>query len=131
MTAADEMEKCPECGSTDRGTRYLTTPPMECNPLGAFCRNVWHHVPPEVQQDEFTEQELTVILALSLGMRHDDIGKHLMIAEDIVQHCRLSISDKAGCMSDRGSLREFIKTALNSEVLWRTGKPDPRRPQPR
>lgn len=127
MTPTDEVGKCPECASIDKGTRYVT-PPTEGNPSGTFCKNAWHDVPSEVQQDEFTEQELTVILALSLGMRHDDIEQHLKMAEDIVQHCRMAISDKAGCMSDRVSLREFIKTALHSEVLWRKGKPDPRRP---
>jgi hypothetical protein len=126
MTPADEVGKCPECGSIDRGTRYLITPPTEGDPPGTFCKNAWHHVPPEVHRDEFTEQELTVILALSLGMRHHDIEKHLGMTEDIVQQCRASISEKAG--GGTLGLREFIKTALNSEVLWRTGKPDPRRP---
>lgn len=122
MTTAEEVGTCPECGSTDKGTRYSLTPQI-MDAVARFCKNDWHNVPPEVNRDEFTEQELTVILALSLGMRHHDIEKHLGMTEDIIQQCRGSISDKAG-----PDLRDFIRTALNSEMLWRKGKPDPRRP---
>lgn len=127
----DEVRKCPECGSTDKGTRSEISPPAEGNPFGTYCKNAWHHVPPDPPDPlDFTPQELTVILALSLGMRHHDIEQHLGMTEDIVQHCRTSISDKAVGLSDRLSLCEFIKNALNAELRRRRRLKSKRREKP-
>jgi DNA-binding NarL/FixJ family response regulator len=121
MATADKVGvgNCPECGSTDKGMRYSLTPQiMDGNPLARFCQNAWHNPPEMHRQDEFTPHELTVILALSLGMRHKDIEENLGMAEQIVQQCRSSISDKAG-VSGRPDLYQFVRDALNAELQRR------------
>jgi DNA-binding NarL/FixJ family response regulator len=125
MTPTDEVGKCPECGSIDRGTRYLITPPSENSPLGTFCKNVWHHVPPEVHPDDFTDLEVDVILGMCRGkgrtVPNKEIAEQLRIAEDVVKATMMSIFNKAG-LSSRWELFEFIKGALNNELRRRSGR---------
>jgi DNA-binding NarL/FixJ family response regulator len=122
MTPADEVGKCPECGSIDRGTRYLITPPTEGNPLGTFCKNAWHQlppVPPEVHQDEFTEQEFQFIFGVCSGLSHREIAERYKTAEDIVKRTICNIFDKLGNVSNRLELNLFVRTALNGELRRR------------
>jgi hypothetical protein len=127
MTPEEEVGKCPECGSTDKGARYSLTPQiMDGDPLARFCKNAWHDVPPEVRGDEFTELEFQVIFALCWGgapywrLNNEETAKQLGITEDIVMQTMMSISDKAGL--GPLDLREFARTALNAELRRRSGR---------
>src|SRR5215472_12327019 len=124
MRPADEVGKCPECGSTDRGTRYSLTPRiMDGDPLARFCKNPWHN-PPEVQRDdEFNALEFQVIFALCWGgpprwrLNNEEMAQQLGITEDSVQRTMMSISDKAGIgLLD---LSKFVRTGLNAELRRR------------
>ncbi len=114
-----ELGKCPEpeCGSTDRGTRYQITPPTEGNPLGTYCKNAWHNAPEVQRDDEFTELEFQVIFAMCWGwapywrLDKEEIAKQLGLTEGIVHVLMASISEKVGL-----NLREFARTALNNEL---------------
>ena|ERR1700693_260285 len=127
MTPADEVGKCPECGSIDRGTRYSITPQlMDGDPLARFCKDDWHRVPPEPPDpEEFTDLEIEVILGLCRGraktLPNEEIANGLRITEGVVQETTMSISDKSGGLG-RGDLFEFIKTALNAELRRRSGR---------
>ena len=93
MTPADEVGKCPECGSLDKGTRYLINPPA----LGTFCKNAWHdsgaarewlkNDNSRLRLIEFTEQEIEIICAAVRGLPNKDIAQELGMAEDAVKKC--------------------------------------------
>ena len=111
-----EVGKCPECDSIDKGTRYSIAPQR-------FCKNAWHDVPPEVQQDEFTALEFEVIFGMCWsGMRwrlsNKEIAEQCGIAEDVVQRTATSAFDKIGA-SGRMNLFEFVRDALNRELRRR------------
>jgi hypothetical protein len=117
MTPAD-VEKCPECGSTDKGTRYQIAPPTEGNPLGTYCTHAWHHVPEVQRDDEFTPLEFQVIFGLYLG--GEKILQHLGLSEDLIMHARMSIYNKLG--TGGSGLIEFARDALNNELRRRNSQ---------
>jgi hypothetical protein len=122
MTPAEEVGKCPECGSTDKGTRYSLTPQiMDGDPLARFCRNAWHNVVPEVADETngFTELEFQFIFGACSGLSIRDIAERYEIGEDIVQRIIYQkIFDKAG-VSTRMELHQFVRDALNGELRSR------------
>ena len=118
MATADEVGECPECGSIDRGARYLMPPPSEGNPLGTFCKNAWHH-----ETQDFTEQEFQVIFALCRGLRrNEEIAQQCGIAEQTVMTVMASVFDKGG-VSSRMDLLVFVRDALNAELRRRRLSP--------
>jgi hypothetical protein len=132
--AADETReftapgKCPEpeCGSTDRGTRYQITPPTEGNPLGTYCKNAWHHVPEVQRDDEFTALEFQVIFGMCWSgmcwrLNKEEIAEQLGVTEGIVHTIMRSIFEKADLMG-RGDLFGFVRDALNNELRRRSGR---------
>jgi DNA-binding NarL/FixJ family response regulator len=120
MAPADEVWKCPECGSIDRGI-YLITPASEGNPLGTLCKNAWHHAPP-VPPDktgDFTGHELQFIFGVCWGLSVRDIAEQYEVREDAVQGIIYQkIFDKAG-VSTRMELLVFVRDALNNELKRR------------
>jgi DNA-binding NarL/FixJ family response regulator len=109
---------CPEpnCGSTDRGRRYVISDLPEPE---RFCKNAWHDVPSEVHRGDFTEPEFQFIFAVCLGLSVIDIAERFQIAEDIVQRAIYqTIFDKAG-VSNRAALVMFVRDALNGELRRR------------
>jgi DNA-binding NarL/FixJ family response regulator len=121
MTPAEEVGKCSECGSIDKGTRYLITPPTEGNPLGTFCKNAWHHVPPEVHQDEFTEQEFQFIFGICWGLPLVEIAEQCKIDHSIVMNAVSGIYRKVGVSTRLEFVHHFVRAALNAELRGRKG----------
>jgi DNA-binding NarL/FixJ family response regulator len=117
-----EVGKCPECGSIDRGTRHLITPPTADNPLGTFCKNAWHDVPPEVHGDEFTEQEFQFIFGVCSGLSHREIAQRYKTAEDVIKSTLCGgIYDKLN-VSTRMELNLVVRAALNGELRRRNSQ---------
>ena len=79
---------------------------------------------PEESTENFTDQELEVILGLCRGrgrtLPNKEIAEEFGITEDIVMTTMMSIFDQTG-LSGRWELFEFVKAALNSELRRRLG----------
>jgi hypothetical protein len=121
-----ELEKCSECGSLDRGTRYSISPPqiMATDPPEKFCKNAWHDVPPEVQRDEtheFTQLEFQFIFGVCWNLSIREIAEQCKVREDAVRGIVYQkICGKVG-VSTRAELQLFVRDALNAELRRRLG----------
>ena len=119
MTPAEEVGKCSECGSTDKGTRYSLTPQI-MDALATFCKNPWHNQP-EVHRDEtqeFTELEFMFIIGACWSLTNRQIAEQCKISEEIIMTTMASVFDKTG-ISNRLELLVFVRDVLNGELRRR------------